>query len=170
MKKFLSLLLALMMILALAACGGGDNKGDEGDKGDNGEPEKDDPAIVYTLGDYVVEYKGAKIAPDDEDYPSVIITIGFTNNSDFEASCSSDLYVKAEQAGELMNFSMLNANEYYSKEAAPGETIDVTFGYILNPVDYQGNYNYTDEITLTFTNAIADESCTIAIDPTTLDE
>lgn len=162
MKKFLSILLALLMILSLAACGGGDDKG-----GDGGG--KNDKEGVYTLGDYVLEYKGATIAPDDDSYPSVVITIGFTNNSNSSAACGFYISSKAEQNGEFMYPAALG-NDYYSKQAEPGETIDIVTGYNLNAVDYQGNRNYTDKIKVTFTNTDTDESCTITIDPTSLDE
>lgn len=171
MKKYLSLLFTILLVFSLVACGNADDKDKKDDKdvtvsdsADNKNTDKD----VYTLGDFAIEYKYAKIASDDEGYPSVIITVGFTNNSDSSASCGYYLYTKAEQNGEFMNFSILNANEYYSKTAEPGETIDVTFGFILNAVDYAGNRNYTDVITLSIGNSSADATCSITIDPTTL--
>lgn len=185
MKKYLSLLLAIILVFSLAACGNIDDKetkdntdttaGDTVENKDNTDTtagdtveNKDTPKELYTLGDYTIEYKGAKIASDDDGYPSVIITVGFTNDSDFEATCSDNLYAKAQQKGESMSYAMLSADEYYKKIAVPGETIDVTFGYLLNPVDYDGNYNYTDAITLTISNPIAEADCSITIDPTTL--
>lgn len=170
MKKYLSLLLAILLVFSLAACGNVDDKDTKDDKdATTGEITNDkNVGKTYTLGDYVIEYKSAKIASDDEGYISVIITMGFTNNSDSEASCSDDLYAKAEQNGELMSYAGLSADEYYQKIANPGETIDVTFGYMLNPLDYDGNINYTDVITLTINNPIAEADCSITIDPTTL--
>lgn len=170
MKKYLSLLLAILLVFSLAACGNVDDKDPKDDKDVTVSTTTNDKNVgkSYTLGDYVIEYKGAKIASDDEGYTSVIITVGFTNNSDSEASCSDDLYTSAEQNGELMNYARLNADEYYQKIAYPGETIDVTFGYMLIPLDYNGNLDYTDAITLTIDNPIAEVDCSITIDPTML--
>ena len=171
MKKYLSLLLAIILVFSLAACGNVDDKDTKDNtnttSGDTVE-NKDTPKEVYTLGDYTIEYEGAKIASDDDGYPSVIITVGFTNNSDSEATCSDNLYAKAKQNDESMSYAMLSADEYYKKTAAPGETIDVTFGYLLNPLDWDGNINFTDAITLTIDNPIAEANCSITIDPTTL--
>lgn len=171
MKKYLSMLLAIMLVFSLVACGNVDDKDTNDDKDvsvNDSSDDKDTPKEIYTLGDYTIEYEGAKIASDDDGYPSVIITVGFTNNSDSEATCSDNLYAKAKQNDEYMSYAMLSADEYYKKTAAPGETIDVTFGYLLNPLDWDGNINFTDAITLTINNPIAEADCSITIDPTTL--
>lgn len=177
MKKYVSLLLAILLVFSLVACGNVDDKDtkDNTDTNDNTDTttgdtveNKDTPKEIYTLGDYTIEYKGAKLAIDDRGYEAVIITLDFTNNSDFEATCSDHLFSSAEQNDELMNWAIFSADEYYKKTAAPGETIDVTYGYLLNLLDWDGNINFTDAITLTINNPIAEADCSITIDPTTL--
>ncbi len=163
MKKFLSFLLVLLMVLSLTACGGGGDNG--GNSGGDGQNEN-----VYTLGDFQIEYKGAEIAPDDDGFTSVIITLGFTNNSKSAARYGFSMYQKAEQAGEFMLAAALNSvsDEGYMKEIEPGETVDVITGFVLNAVDYQGNLNYTDEIKMNIEDADSGKSCDIVIDPTSL--
>lgn len=170
MKKYLSMLLAILLVLSLAACGNVDDKDTKDDKDVSvGEITNDkNVGKTYTLGDFVIEYKSAKIALDDEGYASVIVTVGFTNNSEFADSLGNSLSTKAVQKDETMSFSRLSADEYYQKIANPGETIDVTFGYMLNPLDWDGNINYTDAVTLTIGNRVAEVDCSITIDPTTL--
>lgn len=162
MKKFLSFLLVLLMVLSLTACGGGDNGGNNGGDSQNEN--------VYTLGDFQIEYKGAEIAPDDDGFTSVIIKLGFTNNSKSAARYGYSMYQKAEQAGEFMLAAALNSvsDEGYMKEIEPGETVDVITGFILNAVDYQGNLNYTDEIKMSIEDADSGKSCTITIDTASL--
>lgn len=171
MKKYLSLLLAILLVFSLAACGNVDDK-DTKDNTDTTAADtvknKETPKEVYTLGDFTVEYKGAKIALDDRDYPAVIVTVDFTNNSEFADSLGNSLSTNGVQKDESMSFANLSADEYYQKTAEPGETIEVTFGYLLNPLDYDGNINYTDAVTLTIANRVAETDCTITIDPTTL--
>lgn len=154
MKKFLPLLLALMMVICLAACGGGNTTNTNNEN-------------LYTLGDYQIEYKGAKIAPDDDGATSVILTLGFTNNSKSSACYGFNISEKAEQGGEFMYIAALNSisDEYYYREAEPGETVDVIIGFNLNAVDYQGNLNYSDEVKVTLGDIYSDKSITLTIDP-----
>lgn len=155
MKKFLSLLLALVMIISLVAC-----SNDNGDDGEN-------VAEVYKLGDYELEYKGAKLAPDDNGDFSVILAFGFTNNGETPACYGFNLSERAEQGGEFMLLAALNsiADEYYYKEAQPGETIDVIIGFNLNAVDYQGTLNYTDVAEITISEIYGNKSITLTVDP-----
>lgn len=163
MKKYLSLFLVFLLIFTLAACGGGNDKNVT-----NGE--KNNDKDIYTLGDFVLEYEGAKIAPDEDGFPSVIVMLRFTNNSDVSACYGFNMAAKAEQNGEFMYTAALNSisDDYYYKEATPGETIDVIIGYNLNAVDYQGTRNYTDAINVTIEDVYDGDSCTITIDPTLL--
>lgn len=162
MKKLVSLLLALMLAMSLVACGANNSN----ENGTNSS-ESGNQADVYQIGDYEIEYREAKIAPDDDGVPSVIVTLGFTNNSKSAATYGFSVSEKAEQAGEFMYIAALNsiADEYYYKEIQPGETSDVIIGFNLNAVDYQGNLNYDDEVKITLQDVYGDDSVTLTVLP-----
>ena len=156
MKKFLALLLALVMALSLVACGGGGGNG-----GNSTNPN------AYSLGDCEVELKAAKIAPDDNGAASVILWLALTNNGDSGYTYGYSVSERGEQAGEFMFIASLGSisEDHYYVEAMPGETVDILTGFNLNAVDYQGNLNYTDEVKITITDSGSDKSAEITVNP-----
>lgn len=162
-KRLIAVLLALSLIFVLAACGGDDKGGKDKDK------DKDKEG-VYTIGDFTIEVKSAAICPDEDGFESVIVTMEFTNNSDADASYGFTFYDKASQADEFMYVAALTELQdgHNNENIAPGESIEVYVGWLLNAVDYQGNLNYDDEITVTiddFDGGVAE----FTLDPKELD-
>ncbi len=157
MKKFMALLLTLVMALSLVACGGGG--GSNG--GNSSNPN------VYSLGDYELELKAAKIAPDDNGAASVILWLALTNNGDSGYTYGYSVSERGEQAGEFMFIATLSsvAEDHYYVEAMPGETVDILTGFNLNAADYSGNLNYTDEVKITITDGDSGKSAEITVDP-----
>ena len=77
MKKMIAMLLALMLVLALAACGGDDSAADDmvitRDPQSNADaPAQDAPAAEAEATEYVFEGHGAKLVPGAAFDPSVL--------------------------------------------------------------------------------------------------
>ena len=75
-KRMLALLLALIMVLGLAACGGKD-------KGDPNE---------IVIGDYTAYYTHSEFVTDFDGDDAIAIYFDFTNNSDEDASFLWSMY------------------------------------------------------------------------------
>lgn len=78
-KRSLAAILALVMALSLAACGG--DKGKGGDK-----------AEAITLGKYTAVFKGYTLTKDDEGNDAMVLTYDYTNGSKDE-QCGSTVYI-----------------------------------------------------------------------------
>ena len=97
MKRLLALLLALVMLLSLAACGGGQENAKGKDKEEKEENEETEPTVLdVTIGDYYVVYKGAYEYNSNEYGSKFIVFVEFTNNADQAYMPYTRVYIKAE--------------------------------------------------------------------------
>ena len=78
MKWSLAAILALVMALSLAACGG--------DKGKGGTDDGGDKAETITRGKYTAVFKGYTLTKDDEGNDAMVLTYDYTNGSKEEQS------------------------------------------------------------------------------------
>lgn len=83
-KRSLAAILALVMALSLAACGG--------DKGKGGADDGGDKAEAITLGKYTAVFKGYTLTKDDEGNDAMVLTYDYTNGSKDE-QCGSTVYI-----------------------------------------------------------------------------
>lgn len=130
MKKALAILLAAVMLLSLAACGGGAKKAA-------------DPGHI-TLGDFELGYKGAYITEDLRGNAALVVQLDFTNNSAAAASFFLNIGVKALQNSLVIG----NAAVYAGADTAalvtggqltalaPGETAEVCAAFALRDLEH----------------------------------
>lgn len=142
MKRILSIAVAAMLILSLAACGGGKDKGGNGNAGSsNGSlnsGSKDSSSQTFKLGDYVVEYKGACLMKDMDGEDAVVVTMDFTNNSKETAAYFLCVWEQAHQGDERLTDAVVLINEDYEQvnsaqmeDVQPGATLEVRSAYVL---------------------------------------
>ena len=93
-KRSLAAILALVMALSLAACGG--------DKGKGGADDGGDKAETITLGKYTAVFKGYTLTKDDEGNDAMVLTYDYTNGSKDEQSFAWAFMFEATQAGEAL--------------------------------------------------------------------
>ena len=138
MKKLLALLLALIMVLALVACGEKDEPADKGNEGEKtGETtEATEPTPEYppvTIGDLTIEYESAiKYTPFGDDQWYMLIYFNITNNSNEPIKPSTVVFAQAKVNEKNLNvgvqFQEDNQPELHNSfynEIAPGETVRV---------------------------------------------
>lgn len=130
MKKALAILLAAVMLLSLAACGGGAKKAA-------------DPGHI-TLGDFELGYKGAYITEDLRGNAALVVQLDFTNNSAAPTSFLLNIGVKALQNSLVIG----NAAVYAGADKAalvtggqlaalaPGETAEVCAAFALRDLEH----------------------------------
>ena len=153
MKKLLSVICCLTIILTLAACGK--------------EEAPSDPDHII-IGDYELQYKGASIMTDSEGKDAVVLTMDFTNNGKDAADYLWSIYEKAMQDGIELEGAIVYVSEDSFKmvsdsqftEIAPGKTIEVRSAYTLRDAE--------NPVEVTFTDLLEKYEETITIDPTTL--
>ena len=93
MKKVFALVLALVLVLGLAACGDKDKK-------------IENPNLI-TIGDYQALYTGAYITADYEGDDALVASFTFTNNSDEPNSFMWAMFYTPMQGGvEMENSGM----------------------------------------------------------------
>ena len=136
-KKLLALVLALVLVFAMTACGGGnDNQSAADDSSSSAAAENsvadDDAAVTGSdegaLGDYVVKINDAQIGTDWEGNKVIVISYDFTNNSDDAASAMWALVTKAFQNGIELESAYGIEEDWYDedtvdKQIKPGATI-----------------------------------------------
>lgn len=160
MKKYISALLSVLavVIFAFFALASGSSDSD----GTNSSQEPGAAVVdgneANALGDYQVEIKNARISENWEGKPAVVITYGFTNNSDepaaFWLAFEDDVYqggVGLEKA-----YTMQDGDPYdeanQNKEIKSGVTIDVDVAYVLNDtetdieVEVKELYSFSDDV------------------------
>ncbi len=128
MKKALAILLAAVMLLSLAACGGGAKKA--------ADPEH------INLGDFELGYKGAYITEDLRGNAALVVQLDFTNNSADAASFFLNIGVRALQN----SLAIGNAAVYADGAAlvtggqlaalAPGEMAEVCAAFALRDLKH----------------------------------
>ena len=132
MKRLFALLMAALMLLSLAACGGTPDKTDAKDGGDavdmtHQENEGD-------LGDYHIKFTGFELAKDYEDNDALLVRYEFTNNSEDTTSAGVALYVKAFQNGVELEHAFLTEDygaDNEMKEIRPGTTLEITEAFLV---------------------------------------
>ena len=150
--KLLCLLLAVLMLFSLTACG----------------KEKTADSNLIKLGDYELLYKGACIMEDSDGNDAIVLSLDFTNNSKENASYLWSVDETLMQNGtelevatvytDYNTFTTVIENQF--EEVAPGATLEVQTAFVLN--------NASDEIEATFEELLGSKSGTITIDPSTL--
>lgn len=153
MKKILTLLMALTLIFALAACGGSDGESE----GSTADEPKDSSS--GTIGDFDVTIKGAMKAQNYEGKDVLVVMYDWTNNDD-EAKMADVVFMdSAYQDGVQLEISYVELDGHdgdsASKKIQPGTTLEVCRAFVLtndSPVDYEieewlGN---GDKLTKTF--------------------
>ena len=129
-KKLFALLLALVMVFSLVACGGDTNTdgGNDTDKATEAPTE----APKATIGDVTLQFDSATMyKPYDNEVnkPNLLVYYTFTNDSDTEVFPCNKIYMKATQ-----DDSSISANSYledaippemnlFYKAVQPGETV-----------------------------------------------
>ncbi len=137
MKKVISLILALLLILSFAVFAMGSSESEEADQGSGTAQSADEDNS--TLGDYSVEIDSCRLAKDYEGKDVVIVKYIFTNVS---ADNATAFYIAFEdtvyQDGIGLNKAyVLDDNANYSednqtKEIKAGASLDVEVAYELN--------------------------------------
>lgn len=138
MKKFLALLMALIMCLSICACGGNDDSADT----DNKEPvtQKDDEteetkASEGTLGDYAIKFTGFSLSKDYEGKDVIIVSYDFTNNSDEAEAAIWAVNIKAFQDGVELETAFVLDNDDIdnsTKEIKSGVTLSCCSAFVLD--------------------------------------
>lgn len=135
----------VVVVIIIAALGGGD----DADNGQTGGSNGNTPAASAqagddqvqqekgTLGDYTVEIKDATLTEDYAGEPALVVTYGFTNNSDTEQSFIVAVSDKAYQDGVQLQttISAVGSDIDTSTQMSnikPGASIDVTAIYGLS--------------------------------------
>lgn len=156
-NKFLCLLLAVMMVLGLTACG----------KDKQSSDQSSDPNHIV-IDEYELQYKNASIMTDDEGNDAVVLTLDYTNNSKEDAAFWVTVYEKAMQDGVQLDMAFVypNPDSYTSitedkyTDVAPGKTFEVHTAFVLRDA--------TSPVEVKFSDLFEEKGGTITIDPTTL--
>ena len=141
MKRSLAAILALVMALSLAACGGDKDKGGTDDGGDKAE--------TITLGKYTAVFKGYTLTKDDEGNDAMVLTYDYTNGSKEEQSFAWAFLFEATQAGEELGSPMYDENDNqitrnYEEKVQKGQTLEVAIALTL--------VNTTDDVVIVFSD------------------
>ena len=138
MKKWLSLLLALAVLLSFAAFALGSSSDEEDSSQGSGEAAK---ATVdnTALGDYSLEIKSCRLAKDYVGKDVVIVTYTFTNVNDDDATAfylafSDNVYQNGVGLNEsyVLDDSANYSSDNQMKEIKKGASLDVEVAYELN--------------------------------------
>lgn len=141
MKKLISVILtiALLGAFALFALGSGESEPTTGDQGSSSADAtvNDDPTKI---GDYNVDIKSCRLAKDYEGKDIVIVTYGYTNNSDTATPFMTAVSTKLFQGGVGLNEcyvaddSANYSSDNQMKDLQKGASLDVEVAYELNDV------------------------------------
>ena len=151
--RILGLLLAVLMVFSLTACG------------NNGKPT--DPNLIK-LGDYELLYKDACLMEDFDGADALVLTLDFTNNSKEMSTYFWSVYGTAMQNDTELEsaiiytdydaYEMIDDNQF--EEVDPGATLEVQVAYVLEDT--------TSEVEVTFEEMIGSKNGKITIDPSAL--
>ena len=89
-----------------------------------------------TLGDFTVDIKDCQQVEDYKGDPTIIVTYGFTNNSDKAESFMTALQAKVFQEGVECESAIVDSkyeydSESFMKEIKPGVSFDVQYAYSI---------------------------------------
>lgn len=152
MKKILSLVLSLLLLIGLSACGGTSTGDDTAKKKDNQEQSSQENSQSQdesqnqennqnqsqantgafelgddvTTGDYVVKINSLRKSIDMNGNPAVIVNYDYTNNSEETTSALGSILVSVFQDGIQLD-NAIGAegieSDNYIKQVRPGNTI-----------------------------------------------
>ena len=155
MKKALAMLLVLVMVLGLAACG---------DK----EEKIENPNLIK-IGDYQALYTGAYITKDYDGDDAIVIPLTYTNNSKETTSFLFSMFYTALQGGIEMDIATIFVSEDSFETLGEGTMTDVASG---SSFDVNLTYklkNLTDPIVIEFSDLMDKETAKLEIDVTKLE-
>lgn len=138
MKKILALIMALLMVFAIAACGKGETSGDT----TADEVTAEDTVVMpdpVDMGNCKVEFLRAEKYVPFEGGESLLVHIRLTNNGTLETTASKEMYITAK-CGETRVLEMAYQKEHspegcdnVEKSVAPGEAVELV--YVLGFAD-----------------------------------
>lgn len=168
MKKLLSLLLALLMLLSLTACGG--DKTTTPPVNDPSDEVQEEQQTVFDFGAYAVEFKEAAFVEADHGFDCIMLTLAYTNIDPEETGrLGENIQCKAFQSGEEL--SPGSFSEYWEKEpyyVRDGEIVDFHIGFIRILNENRIGYDMS-EIEVVLQDKNSDLSYSFTIDPSALD-
>ncbi len=140
MKKIVSVMLAMILVLSLTACGSKDKTSDESGS---------DQAETIILGDHTAVFKGYILTKDEDGRDALCLTYDYTNGSREEQSFAWSFLYEATQCGEDLDFRGFDEDgekleENLEENIKKGQTIEVKLGIAL--------VNTTDDVTIRFTD------------------
>lgn len=136
MKKTISSILAILLVAIFAFFAIASSS--DGEKTEQEAAKADAQATDSNVGEYSVDIKSARLTEDYEGKSVVVITYGFTNNSDDAASFYIAFSDKVYQDGVgLEKAYVLDDSDPYDdgnqyKDIKTGATLDVEVAYVLN--------------------------------------
>lgn len=158
MKKLVVIMLALMMVFAVTACGGG---GDGSEKGGDSDAKSN----VMKVGGYTAEYKGYEIVKDYDGDDAIAITWNYTNDGEEAMSFNWAFYYTLFQDGAELDHSTVfiegtydTLDEDINKEIQPGNSIEVKTTNKLTSLE--------SPVTIEYQGLLTDDEGTIEIDIT----
>lgn len=138
MKKSLSTTLSIVLVLIFAIFGMASSSSEDSSEATEKDQVQASNSSNNTLGDYVVEIKGARMTKTYDNKDAIVITYTFTNNSSSpqafaysieDAVFQNDIGLnKAYVLTDSDNYT--DDNQY--KEIKTGATLDVDVAYELN--------------------------------------
>lgn len=139
MKKLISLLLAVLLLVTFGVFALGSGQSDDDASQGSGEATGTTSEADTDIGDYSVVIDSCRLAKDYEDKPVVIVKYIFTNNNDednaaFYLAFEDTVYqdgVGLNEAYTLKESANYSADNQ-TKEIKKGASIDVEVAYKLN--------------------------------------
>ena len=155
MKRFFVMILAILMVLSMVACGGGKapteapevteapvKETEAPTEAPETEPPVTEPEVLdVTIGDYYVVYNGAYEYGSNEFGSNFIVFVEFTSNADQAYMPYTRVYIEVKQDEKVMGgvewseekspaIDMMKKDRV---ELAPGETTNYYNGFKYNP-------------------------------------
>ena len=146
MKKLLSVLLVLVMVLSLCACGKKDAAAGGG---------KDDG--TFKVGDYQAVYTGFELVKDNNGGDAILVKFDFTNNGEKDMAFAYGMYCQLFQGDDKLDYCTIytDEDEVHAMDdstievVAPGATLAVQKTYTLKdlttPVRIQLSDNFEND-------------------------
>ncbi len=163
MKKSISIILAVLMVTAFAFFAVASSSEEGTDATTKAAAKAEAQATESNVGQYSVDIKSARLTEDFEGNPVVVITYGFTNNSDkstaFYLAFEDNVY--QNDIGLEPAYVLADGDPYddgnQMKDIKTGATLDVEIAYKLNDaetdvvVEVKELFSFSDDmVTRTF--------------------